>query len=72
MAAKTMDYKEYRETRKRLGSQQKVAQWLGIHKQTISNRELGKYSITSEAVLALTYLDMIHTMADASPAESNG
>ena len=55
MAAKTMDYKEYRETRKRLGSQQKVAQWLGIHKQTISNRELGKYSITSEAVLALIY-----------------
>ena len=70
--SETMNHNEYRRLRKKLGSQVRVARWLGINKQTISNRERGIYGITSEAGLALIYLDMIHTMTDASAATSNG
>ena len=59
-----MGHKEYRKKRKSIGSQVKVAGWLGINKQTISNRERGIYGITSEAELALIHLEMIHSMAD--------
>jgi|TARA_R100001594_G_scaffold62441_2_gene96751 DNA-binding XRE family transcriptional regulator len=51
-----VDNNKYRELRESVGSQARVAEVLGINKQTISNRETGKYEIGKEAAWAIRYL----------------
>jgi hypothetical protein len=47
---------EYRELRKSLGSQQKVAAELGVDYRTIQRREYGEIKIPREAEMALRAL----------------
>ena len=49
----------YRELRKGIGNQKFVAEKLGLHKQTLSNRERGVKPIDREAELALMYLQTL-------------
>jgi transcriptional regulator with XRE-family HTH domain len=44
---------EYRAARVERGSQQKVADQLGVAQNTVSRREIGKIDVTREAELAL-------------------
>jgi transcriptional regulator with XRE-family HTH domain len=46
----------YRDLRQSVGSQTYVAGKLGIHPQTVSNRERGLYAVTREALMALWYV----------------
>lgn len=47
---------EYREIRKRLGSQETAAKLLGVALNTVSRRETGRLAISDEAQLAITHL----------------
>lgn len=51
-----MTGEEYRALRERVGSQTEAAERLGIHRQTISQRERGVLPIDGEAELALRCL----------------
>ena len=55
-ARRIMTPEAYRELRRNIGSQDSVAEKLGVHKQTISNRERGVKPIDREAEYALLYL----------------
>ncbi len=55
-----MDPNAYRDLRRSIGSQESVAERLGVHKQTISNRERGTRPVTLEAALALLHLRHVH------------
>ena len=51
----TMTGERYRRARRLLGlTQRKLAEYLGVHPQTISDRERGKHPLTREAWLAIT------------------
>ncbi len=54
-----MTPESYRELRRNIGSQDFVAEKLGVHKQTISNRERGVKPIDREAEWALLYLQSL-------------
>lgn len=47
---------EYRALRESVGTQSAVAERLGVHPQTVSDRERGKIRVTQEAALALRAL----------------
>jgi DNA-binding XRE family transcriptional regulator len=64
MSIKPMTSDEYRSVREKIGSQDYVAERLGLNKMTISNRERGKYPVSLEAQLALIHL------YDFSPSSS--
>ena len=50
-----MTGERYRRARLLLGlTQRKLAEYLGVHPQTISDRERGKHPLTREAWLAIT------------------
>lgn len=51
-----MTAKEYKEARKKLGSQAHVARLLGVSRQLVCMREGGEAKITKEAVLAMERL----------------
>lgn len=51
-----MTAKQYRRTRRNIGSQRFVAGLLKVHPRTISQRERGVNPITREAELALRYV----------------
>ena len=51
-----MDGKKYKKLREEIGSQEFVAKLLGVNKQTLSNRERGKYSIGKEQSWAILHL----------------
>lgn len=51
-----MDATEYRRLREKLGTQQRVAELLGVSRRTIINREQGGH-ITEEAAMALRTLN---------------
>lgn len=49
---------EYRRLRESIGTQERVAELLGVHRVTVARREAGdpRYEIDREAELALRYL----------------
>lgn len=47
---------EYKALRERLGSQDRVARALGVHRVTLARREVGLLPIDREAADALRYL----------------
>lgn len=51
-----MSGEEYRALRERVGSQREAAERLGVHRQTISQRERGVLPVDREAELALRCL----------------
>jgi DNA-binding transcriptional regulator YiaG len=55
---------EYRALRQQLGTQQQVADLLGVHKITIAKREGGALQISRESALALK------TLAARQPTKS--
>ena len=59
---------EYRGLRRSIGTQSQVAERLGVHPQTISQRERGVLEIDDEAALAIRRLsDEARTLEDAAP-----
>lgn len=51
---------EYRNLRKQIGSQTKIAKQLGVNRITIIRRETGQTKITPEAIIAITTLNIQH------------
>lgn len=51
-----MNARDYKKLRKQIGTQKEVAVVLGVTRETISNRETGTASISTEAELALRRL----------------
>jgi DNA-binding transcriptional regulator YiaG len=47
---------EYKALRQKLGTQQQVADLLGVHRVTIADREAGRKPISREADYALTWV----------------
>jgi DNA-binding XRE family transcriptional regulator len=47
---------EYKSLRAALGTQQKVADVLGLSRETVARRETGDYPLTAESILAIKYL----------------
>lgn len=46
----------YKRLRQSIGTQEEVAKMLGLHKQTLSDRERGLSPITREALYAMRFL----------------
>jgi DNA-binding transcriptional regulator YiaG len=46
---------EYKALRQKLGTQQQVADLLGVHRVTIADREAGRKPISREAAAALSW-----------------
>lgn len=55
-----MSPEAYRAIRKGVGSQERAAELLGLHKMTVSKRERGEQEIDREAELALLYVAERH------------
>jgi len=51
-----MDHLQYKKLRKTLGTQQDVAELLGVTRKTVQERELKKVKIKTEAGLAIQML----------------
>lgn len=56
MPSKPMTPEQYRKMRERIGTQAEAAELLGVHPQTMSDRERGVERITTEASHAIRWV----------------
>jgi DNA-binding transcriptional regulator YiaG len=58
---------EYKALRQKLGTQQHVADLLGVHRVTIADREAGRKPISREAAFALSAIAAQHLKPRKQP-----